>query len=77
MRIKPKTITKDQNYKRKLRTQIEHLQTKIQVFYLNIEFDGNIQKISDFTGLARNTIYKILDDEEFIEDLMEMFINQQ
>ena len=75
MRIKPKLINNDKNYKRKLRTQIEHLQTKIQVFYLNIEFDGNIQKISDFTGLARNTIYKILEDEEFIEDVMEMFID--
>lgn len=75
MRVKPKSISNDKNYKRKLRTQIEHLQTKIQVFYLNIEFDGNIQKISDFTGLARNTIYKILEDEEFIEDVMEMFID--
>ena len=75
MRIKPKSINNDQNYKRRLRTQIKHLQTKIQVFYLNIEFDGNIEKISNFTGLAKNTIYKILKDEEFIEDVMDMFID--
>lgn len=77
MIIRPKTVTQDKNYARNLRTQMEHLQTRVQVLFLYAEFDGNIKKISNFTGLSRNTIYKILDDKEFLDDLFTLIVPEK
>ena len=77
MLIRPKTVVQDKNYTRNLRTQVEHLQTRVQVLFLYVEFDGNIKKISNFTGLSRNTIYKILDDKEFLDDLFTLILPEK
>ena len=77
MLIRPKTVVQDKNYTRNLRTQVEHLQTRVQVLFLYTEFDGNIQKIGKFTGLSRNTIYKILDDKEFLDDLFTLIVPEK
>lgn len=66
---RPKTIKKDKNYARNLRTQVEQLQRIIAVLYLFEEFDGNIKKVSEFSGLSRNTIYKILRDNRILKYL--------
>lgn len=66
---RPKTIKKDKNYTRNLRTQVEQLQRIIAVLYLFEEFDGNIKKVSEFSGLSRNTIYKILRDNRILKYL--------
>lgn len=66
---RPKTLKKDKNYARNLRTQVEHLKTIIEVLYLFNEFDGNIKKVSEFSGLSRNTVYKILRDKDILKYL--------
>lgn len=69
MIIRPKTIKKDKNYARNLRTHVEQLKRIIEVLFLFEEFDGNIKKISEFSGLSRNTIYKILREKEILKYL--------
>ena len=73
---RPKTLKKDKNYARNLRTQVEHLKTIIEVLYLFNEFDGNIKKISEFSGLSRNTIYKILREKEILKYLTSATVDE-
>lgn len=73
---RPKTLKKDKNYARNLRTQVEHLKKIIEVLYLFEEFDGNIKKVSEFSGLSRNTIYKILRDKEILKYLTSAIVDE-
>lgn len=73
---RPKTIKKDKNYARNLRTQVEHLKKIIEVLYLFEEFDGNIKKVSEFSGLSRNTIYKILRGKEILKYLTSATVDE-
>lgn len=73
---RPKTLKKDKNYARNLRTQVEHLKKIIEVLYLFEEFDGNIKKVSEFSGLSRNTIYKILRDKEILKYLTSATVDE-
>lgn len=76
MIIRPKTIKKDKNYARNLRTHVEHLKRIIEVLFLFEEFDGNIKKISEFSGLSRNTIYKILREKEILKYLTSATVDE-
>lgn len=73
---RPKTTKKDKNYARNLRTQVEHLKKIIEVLYLFEEFDGNIKKVSEFSGLSRNTVYKILRDKEILKYLTSAVVDE-
>ena len=77
MTIKPKTVKRDKNYARNLRTQVEQLKTRIEVLFLFEEFDGNIKKVSDFSGLSRNTVYKILRDNELLKELTSAIVEEK
>lgn len=77
MTVKPKTIKKDKNYARNLRTQVEHLKTVVEVLFLFEEFDGNIKKISEFSGISRNTVYKILRDKQLLKDLTSTNVDEK
>lgn len=76
MIIRPKTIKKDKNYARNLRTHVEQLKRIIEVLFLFEEFDGNIKKISEFSGLSRNTIYKILREKEILKYLTSATVDE-
>ena len=76
MIIRPKTIKKDKNYARNLRTHVEQLKRIIEVLFLFEEFDGNIKKVSEFSGLSRNTIYKILREKEILKYLTSATVDE-
>ena len=59
---------KNYNYKRNLKSKLKKIGRDAQVMFLYKEFNGNLSKISEFTGISRSTIYKIVEKSKNTEE---------
>ena len=59
---------KNYNYERDLMAKLKKVGRDAQVMFLFKEFNGNLSKISTFTGISRSTIYKIIEKSKNTEE---------
>ena len=59
---------KNYNYERDLKSKLKKVGRDAQVMFLYKEFNGNLSKISEFTGISRSTIYKIIEKSKNSEE---------